>query len=340
VRVPALNLLERAADVPFPLFSPALAAALRRELARTDVVHAHGFLYLSSVGALVGASATRPSRRPARVLTEHVGHVPYASAAIDRVEGVAIASVGRLAARSADAVIVFNGRVDDEIAALAPNTPRSFIPNGIDLERYRPPAPGERAALRARLGWDDRPRILFVGRLVERKGLELVVAVGTAAAGALEVLLVGPGDPPRDLPPSVHAVGPRDADAVAELYRAADALLLPSHGEGFPVVAQEALASGLPVVLRDLREYAATIEGAGEAVQLAAPEPAALRRALDAVLADPDARERARRAARAHAEARFSWERAVEAHERVYAEAVERVRARPRRRRPSAARRS
>src|SRR4051794_32461991 len=50
IRVPAYNGFEARLGVPWPLFSPRLAGVVRREVDRADVVHAHGFLYLSSVG--------------------------------------------------------------------------------------------------------------------------------------------------------------------------------------------------------------------------------------------------------------------------------------------------
>src|SRR5947208_1405081 len=153
VRVPALNAIEERLGVPYPLSGPRLARELRRELARADVLHAHGFLYMSSVMAL------RMARVPS-VLTEHVGHVHYDNP---------------LAARSAHALVYFNDKVGGELARLAPGTRLERIENGVDTDRYRPPAEGERERLRAALGWDERPRVLFVGRLVAKKGVDVAL---------------------------------------------------------------------------------------------------------------------------------------------------------------------
>src|SRR5687768_6865164 len=49
VRIPALNPLEERFGVPWPVFGPQLIPHLRRELACTDIVHAHGMLYANSV---------------------------------------------------------------------------------------------------------------------------------------------------------------------------------------------------------------------------------------------------------------------------------------------------
>lgn len=316
VRVAALNAPEERLRVPWPVFGPQLVPRLRAELARVDIVHAHGMLYTSSVLALV--MATR--RGLPRVLTEHVGHVDYESGALNRIEALAIRSVGRVAVRRAQAVIVLNEKVASEVRALAPLQRVLWIPNGVDISTYRPPEPGERERVRQALGWDDRPRVLFVGRLVAKKGLELAVNTAARAGGAFELVIVGPGRPRVPLPATVRHLGAQPATRVAELYRAADALLLPSRGEGFPLSVQEAMASDLPVVVRDDADYAAYLDGAGAGARRVADDPAALAAALVDLLGDPAARRNAGAAAGAHARTRFSWSRTADRHEALYRE--------------------
>ncbi|MEA2283573.1 MAG: phosphatidyl-myo-inositol alpha-mannosyltransferase [Solirubrobacteraceae bacterium] len=313
-RVPALNVLERI-DVPYPLFAPSLVGVLRREIARADVVHAHGLLYQSAAAAI--ALAARSARRPARVVTEHVGHVAYAAPLLDRAQALALATLGRATARRAQALVTLNDAVDAGLAALAPATRRVRIHNGVDAERYRPAPPGERAALRRELGWDDGvPRVLFVGRLVAKKGLDAALAATAEGAGAFRLVVVGPGTPPRAPGANVHVLGAMPPDRVAALYRAADAFLLPSRGEGFPLTAQEAMASGLPVVLADEPAYAEYLGGAGAGARTAAADGAALARAVAGALADPAAGA----AAAAHARQAFSWAAAAVRHEALYRE--------------------
>ena len=320
VRVPALNAAEARLGVPYPLFAPGLARVLRREVARADVVHAHGVLYQSAALALW--LARRAPHAPVRAATEHVGHVDYASPLLDGVQRLAFATLGRAAARSAEGIVVLNGKVEAELRALAPAAEVVHIHNGVDGTRYRPPAPGERAALRARLGWDDRPRVLFVGRLVAKKGLEHALAAAGVAAGAWELVVAGPGKPPPHPTGAARLLGAVAPHAVAELYRAADAFLLPSRGEGFPITAQEAMASGLPVVLADEPGYAPHVDGAGRGVRLAPTDPALLAAAVAAALTDPEAGD----LAAVHARRAFSWARAAGEHEALW----ERLRARRR----------
>ena len=110
------------------------------------------------------------------------------------------------------------------------------------------------------------------------------------------------------------ALGALPPGRVAELYRAADAFLLPSRGEGFPLTVQEAMASGLPVVLAEDPAYRSHLDGAGEGATLLPPDGAAMAAALPRLFDN----EVARRAAYEHARRAFSWHAAADAHERLY----------------------
>ena len=315
VRIPALNHAEERLGVPYPIFSPKLVPALSRELAGADVVHAHGYLYMGSVAAL---GLARARRMPAaRVLTEHVGRVGYDSPPVDLAERAAAATLGRLSVRLAEAIVTLNEKVRTELAPLAAGRRLEWIGNGVDPGRYRPAAPEERRALRERLGWDDRPRALFVGRLVAKKGVALALAA--AAESDAELVIVGPGRLPA-AEAGVTFMGPQPQERVAELYRAADVFVLPSRGEGFPVTAQEALASGLPVVLLDDPSYAPYVNGAAAAVRLVAPSAEAIAGAIRSLTESEEVQRGAGQAAAAHARANFSWSRAADQHERLYAE--------------------
>jgi D-inositol-3-phosphate glycosyltransferase len=269
-------------------------------------------LYQSAAAALW--LARRAPGRPVRAVTEHVGHVHYESAVLDAVQRAAFATIGRAAARAAEGIVVLNAKVEREMRALAPGSEIVHIHNGVDAGRYRPAAPGERDALRAELGWDERPRALFVGRMVAKKGVEHAIAAAAAGGGAWELVIVGPGRPPSNLPDSVRVLGAVAPDRVAALYRAADVFLLPSRGEGFPITAQEAMASGLPLVLGDDPGYGPYVAGAGSGARCVPVDAGALDAAVAAALADPDAAPRAA----AHARRAFSWEHAAQEHEALW----------------------
>jgi glycosyltransferase involved in cell wall biosynthesis len=319
VRVPALNALEHRLDVPYPLFGKKLASVLLPELRSADVVHAHGFLYQPSLAAMFLSRVASGAGRAARVLTEHVGHVHYESKALDGVESVAIATLGRWALQRAEAIVAYNQRVISELARLVPGRHIDFIGNGVDSQRFRPPEAGERAAIRLGAGWGDgRPIVLFVGRPAAKKGIDLVLSVADLGKDELDVVLVGPGEPEQMAGPNVQVLGPQPQERLAELYRAADVLLLPSRGEGFPLAAQEAMASGLPVVMCSDPSYGSHLEGAGEGVRLVEPNAGELAATVRLLVRSPDTWRAASQAAHRHAQTTYSWSRVADQHEAVY----------------------
>jgi glycosyltransferase involved in cell wall biosynthesis len=313
IGVPAFNQLETRLGVPYPLHHPRLVTALARETARAEVVYAHGFLCLSTLAAL-GLSRVR-GRAPVRVLVEHVGHVRYDSPWLERVEAAAIRSLGRATTALAEGVIVCSTRVREELGRLAPGRPVRWIPNGVDTSRHHPASPDERARLRRELGWDERPRVLFVGRLVAKKGIGVAFQAAVAGQGAFEVVVVGPGAPPAPPPPHVTLVGPVAPEKVVRYYQAADAFLLPSHGEGFPLTAQEALAAGLPVFLGEDPSYAAYQEGARRALQQVPLDGAVIAAQLLRLFQSPTARAEAAQDAVEYVVQRCSWSRVADEHE-------------------------
>jgi glycosyltransferase involved in cell wall biosynthesis len=318
VRLPALNAFEHKLSVPYPVFGPSLVSTLRREFRGADVVHAHGFLYLTAVLGL--PLARRSKVKPVTVLTEHVGHVPYQSKILDSAESLAIASLGRLTLRAAEALVVTNDRVEAELSRLVPGRRFEFIPNGVDTDRFRPPIDEERRELRAELGWsDDTPRVLFVGRPVPKKGIDLALAAAERGGESFELVLVGPKELPNPPAAGVRMLGPQPHERLKLLYRAADALLLPSHGEGFPMTVQESMASGLPVVLLDDPGYRRHLEGADKGVRLSAPDGDSVAAALASVVAPTAVQRAASHAAAEHARKTFSSTKAADDHEELYA---------------------
>src|SRR5262249_50418313 len=152
--------LERRVRLPYPVFGPRLLRALWREVGSCDVVHGHGFIFMNTVLALLVAWL----RGRRRILTDHGGYQQFDSPLQRFLQRVAGETAGRLSARLADRLVTYNTRVGRLLERLAGTGSKSvFLPNPVDRDLFHPPTPQEKQEARRRLGWDDRPKVLFVG---------------------------------------------------------------------------------------------------------------------------------------------------------------------------------
>jgi glycosyltransferase involved in cell wall biosynthesis len=299
--VPAWNVTERRLGFPYPVWSPLQLVRLGGLVRASDLVHLHDCLYLGNVVAYLWA---RWHRKPV-VVTQHVGPVPYSSPILRGLLGLANRTLARLVLGGCDQVVFISPRVRDYFARLirfrrAP----LYLANGVDTDRFYPVADYERTALRARLRWPAGCRVrLFVGRFVEKKGLPLLRQLAARRPQDLWAFVGwGPDDPAKWGLANVQSVGALPQSAIADYYRAADLLVLPSVGEGFPLVVQEAMACGLPVLISP-----ETLEGAPDAAEVIASadlDPATWEQAIEKL----DAASGCRRRLVADFTRRWSWD--------------------------------
>ena len=242
-----LNWMEKKVGIPFPIPTLRALKAIRSTISGADVVILHDSLYLSNIAAFFSA---RSSGVPI-ILVQHIGFVPYESRLLSLLMKFANATVTRSMLSNADQVVFISETIRKYFSKLKFRRPPETVFNGVESNIYRTLEGGEtKAALREQYGLPkDRPAILFVGRFVEKKGMPILREMASvkpeytwAFAGW------GPLNPEAWNLPNVKVFAGLQGEKLAALYRACDLLILPSKGEGFPLVIQEALASGLPVV--------------------------------------------------------------------------------------------
>jgi glycosyltransferase involved in cell wall biosynthesis len=263
--------------------NPSILGVLRKS--PHDVLVVSGYSVFAEQVALLWARVTG---RPYVLLSEsHLGKVRSSwkqavkEAVLPRV--LRHASAGLATGSAAAAYLSYYG--------IPPGRIRIF-PNTIDVAAYRDAANvarERRPEVLARHGLPDR-FILYVGRLVERKGiLDLLDAHAALPAEAPRLVVVGDG-PLRDeivRYPRARAVGFVAPQELPQYYGLADLVVVPSHDEPWGVAVNEALAAGAPVVVSDAVGAGPDLVQPGRnGLIYEAGDVGALTRALTAALAD------------------------------------------------------
>ncbi len=223
---------------------------MRRE--RVDVIHAHWLIPQGLIAALL---PWLPGRRVSYVVTSH-GADLYA------LKGRLLDGIKRFVARRAAAATVVSSAMRERLAALGvPAAHIHVLPMGVDLsERFTPDPSVPRS----------QHEILFVGRLVEKKGLRhLIAALPQVLEGVPDAFLTIVGFGPEEaalrqqvhtlgLQAKVHFLGAVAQTRLPALYRRAALFVAPfvqaesGDQEGLPVALMEAVACGCPVVAGDV----------------------------------------------------------------------------------------
>lgn len=317
----AWNGAERNIGVPWPIWSPSALQTLWRSIRQAEVVHLHDALYFGNAFAWVFARL----RRVPVIVTQHVGTIPYRSALLRAIHALANRTLGRLVLSTAEQVVFISPAVRQEFARFCRfRSPPLYCPNGVDTSIFSPDGAvaDDGEIMRARRS--GKRVFLFVGRFVEKKGLNILRELAVAFPDDLWVF-AGHGmlDPAHWALPNVLVVRGVTGAGLACYYRAADLLVLPSVGEGFPLVVQEAMACGTPTLVGE-----ETADGCPDAKPVMYVEKvgtddtvAQWRQRLDRIFADP-AQLRARRDEVAEfARTNWSWD----ATAALYAQLLDRL---------------
>ena len=201
----------------------------------------------------------------------------------------------------------------------------SVVPCGVNTARFRPGGPAEERRA---------PRVVCVGRLVERKGVDDVMRALAGLPGVELVVAGGPSherlanDPEaRRLAALASDLGVADRvdlrggiprDAVASLMRSADAVVCVPWYEPFGIVPLEAMACGVPVVASTVGGMIDTVVNGETGVHVPPRQPDRLRAALATLLSDPGRRTTLGAGGVRRARERYTWDRVAGATLDVY----------------------
>jgi glycosyltransferase involved in cell wall biosynthesis len=221
--------------------------SLKKAIAAADLVWLHDTLF---AGGLAAFWFARRQGKPLLV-TRHRGPVranpkrgKFFTALFDRVTSAIMLKNARQATFTNDAV------AEHYYQRLPFAAPVKIIPNGVELDVFRPASMERRRHLRHRFALrDTTPVLLFVGDFTEANGL-LVIHHLAQFLHEWHFWLAGTGpiDPEAWFLPNVHVFKKRSREELAELYQSADRLILPGTTANFPLAIQEAMACGLPAM--------------------------------------------------------------------------------------------
>ncbi|MBC7327217.1 glycosyltransferase family 4 protein [bacterium] len=209
------------------------------------------------------------------------------------------------------------------------------IPNGIDTERFDIEV---EEGFRERFVAPDEKLILFVGRLVWEKGIDVLIDCSPYVLERFpkaKFIVVGKGNieeyrqRARNLgvESKFFFTGFLDDETVAKLYKCADICVYPSRYEPFGIVALEAMAVGIPPITSDAGGFLETVRNGETGLITRKGDPLLLAQAIVFLLDNPSLKEKMGKQAEKEARERYRWEmgaqRTIQLYRRVVKERKE-----------------
>lgn len=212
----------------------------------------------------------------------------------------------RLVWKQADAVVANSQGLKDLAKEFAPRIPISVIPNGVDVERYQP---------------DNRewspPHLLFVGRVVYQKGLDLLInALDGLKSLDWKLSIVGDGPYLDEVIHLASQAGIRERiffpgwvekENLLEFYQRANLFVFPSRHEGMSNALLEAMAMGLPVVASDIAGNQELIEPGKNGFLFTKEDETSLRIHIERMIKDKNERYEFGEKSRQVVVGNFTW---------------------------------
>ena len=320
VPIRSWNIAEARLGFPSPFPYPGVWSKLYDNIRWCDVVHLQDCLYSINILAFFIAKLLR---KPI-LITQYAKTIPYPQAYKRALQRLGYQTFGRLMFRGADRLVFITANVRDGMRHINRRARYEVVPLGVDTDFYAPISEEQRVKARTRIAGDPSvPLILFVGRMVERKGVGLLRSLIEKHADWHWVLVGRPDDyKPADwkmqnLTYFEHV----SENELRDLYASADLLLHPSKGEGFTLTAAECVACGTPVAISEelLFEIDEQVRGLFLALR---PEMPSIESVLLRGLNDMDALNTRRAHLRTYALTRFSWKSVTDVYVKILNEVV------------------
>jgi glycosyltransferase involved in cell wall biosynthesis len=275
-------------------YCKAAVRVAKRAAVSFDLIHCHDWM-TTVAGIKLRSSIGKP-------LVYNI-HLPQSFIGYKNLENLGLVN--------ADLVLVNSRAIEQELKACElPLPPVEVVPNGVDLETFRPGA-----------DWPaDDGYVLFVGRLVAQKGVTfLLEALSVVLQRCPETRLIVVGDGELDLffkritrylgiPHRVTFLDWTTGPDLVALYQRSKFVVVPSYYEPFGIVALEAMACGRPVIASRIGGLAEIVNDGVNGFLVEAGNHLQLAQRMVHLIQDRERREAMGQAARERATA-FSWDR-------------------------------
>lgn len=251
ISIPTANIIEKKFGFAYPLWNLTIYRQLWRHIKQVDLVHLHEYIYLGNILAFYIA---KKQGKPV-VITQHIGFIPFTNKLFCWLLKLVNHTLGKFILTRCDRTVFCSQVIRNywENLNIKYREKPAFIPNGVDTNIFYPVNEEERLKIRENFGLNqEKIAILFVGRFVEKKGLKLLEKLAKKYS-QIEWLFAGWGslNPQQWGLNNVHVWENLHKSQLTPLYQCADLLILPSVGEAFPLVIQEAMACGTPAFVSD-----------------------------------------------------------------------------------------
>lgn len=222
-------------------------------------------------------------------------------------------------------------KLECEHALHTPWSKMDVVPNGVEAAKFQLPAftPEDKAAFRARYAAPEEKIIFFVGRMVREKGVQILIeALPKVRWGYHDAKLLICGGGQREhlvnlaaylgMERHVYFAGFVPDEDLMKIYAVSDIACFPSLYEPFGIVALEAMAAGLPVVVSDAGGLPEVVENGVTGITTYAGNPNSLADGLLKLLHEPETASHLVAAAHARVLETFNWETIAAQTEAVY----------------------